>query len=60
MIEKAVKQLLHVYPFLTPDILMFSKSPITQLKTDSPAGTSKSRAFSRSKSRARRARWTST
>lgn len=25
MIEKAVKQLFHVYPFLTPDILMFSK-----------------------------------
>ena len=47
MIEKAVKQLFHVYPFLTPDILMFSTHANTQPKTDSPAGTSKSRASSR-------------
>lgn len=60
MIEKAVKQLLHVYPFLTPDILMFSTHANTQPKTDSPAGTSRSRAFSRSTSRARPARSIST
>ena len=60
MIEKAVKQLLHVYPFLTPDILMFSTPPDTQPKSDSRAATSRSRASSRSTSRARPARSTST
>ena len=40
MIEKAVKQVFHVYPFFDADILMFSTPPPTQPRTGSSAGTS--------------------
>jgi len=39
MIEKAVKQVFHVYPFFDADILMFSRFRSIQLKTVSRGGT---------------------
>jgi len=32
MIEKAVKQVFHVYPFFNPDLLMFGNNFVKQLK----------------------------
>lgn len=60
MIEKAVKQVYHVYPFFNAEIIMFSKILTTQLKVATNAAISKSKASSKSISKARPAKWIST
>ncbi len=56
MIEKATKQLFHVYPFFNPDILMFSKPSAIKTKMDSLEGTLSSKAYSKSTSKAKYAK----
>jgi hypothetical protein len=60
MIEKAVKQVFHVYPFMDADILMFSKFEIMQLREVFSEGISSSGVYSNWTSRARLAKSTIT
>jgi hypothetical protein len=40
MIEKAVKQVFHVYPFFNAEIIMFSKTDVMQRREASSDDTS--------------------
>jgi hypothetical protein len=59
MIEKAVKQVFHVYPFFNVDILMFSNLNNIKARTASHADTLNSKEFWKYRSKVKLAKLTS-